>query len=213
MNMAKIWYINSELTEKMAGFEFPSENCFEPIEVDRDTLDGLWIYDFEWTTADGITGSVETCYVECMKAKLKSELSAYRWDLMNGNMYVNGQKIVMDKDGRAELYESIAGYLDLAVDDRPATISFKPPQAINAEDWPELNPENLIGWRGAYAMSNSKHSRDCELSLWADIEALTTKEDIDGFDYITEFDALLKPLLSNDLTKCAYPEKYHNEDV
>lgn len=154
----------------------------------------------------------EALYVENKKLKLKEKLSDYRWTLINSEMYINGQKIITNEEGRAELYEAIAGYLDLAPGDRPDTISFKKPGAVTVNDWSQLDPANLLGWRGMYAMTNSKHSRDCELALWSDIEVLTTKDGIDAFDYIADFDALLKPLLSIDLTKCAYPKKYHDID-
>jgi len=150
----------------------------------------------------------ECDYISVKQAELKSELASYRWKLMNGEMIVNGSLIVTDKEGRTELNESIGGYLDLTEEDRPDTISFKKPHAVSSLDWSVFNPVAILNWRSMYSMTNSKYSRDCELAVWILIEDIDTRENIDAFDCVSEFDALLKPLLSEDLTKTAYPKKF-----
>lgn len=163
-------------------------------------------------------------YLVEKKAQLKSDLEAYRWSLNRGSVdelpeisYVRGVPIIHNDDARIRLSSSIenikeAGYTltDTYDDFKDAFGSYPEITYGDIAGNPDTTPVTkswslMLGETEAILFNREKVLR-------AQIDALTTQQEVDQFNVVSELDLLVKVVLMSDPTTYAYPIKYYNQD-
>lgn len=145
-----------------------------------------------------------------LKADKKQEAAGYRWNLTRGgNQYLGPVCIDTGEVSRNRLGEAIQGIqiAQTAGIALPDTVSWKGAD----HKWYDVSPADMVAM-SPMLIRTEEASFAAEKQVVAEIDAAATVDDLNAINAVERMDAIIKPILSADLTAYSYPQKYHDED-